>query len=336
MTSVRRLDLVAGILLLQLSLAAAATEHDVIGEVYRDENIVVSAGVPQSSSDVRNFGDVLSLIVEVQYDDNQVSLPQPDAKYFSTSWPESKGIYLKDIQSTQRTATGDLTDVIRHQFDFQVIGCPLATAMCRGERLYEIPEFTFEYDLIDAEGNTVSSKAVRFHPLPPNISIATTLELTEEGELNTFLSYFPNGAYPQPLSGIDSRYSSLGVIAGGLFLLLGGVLMSPFSFFKRKTDVSGTTDRWEPILEQLRAGAFADDAHQLDALRRCLVWYCTDKLGVDPFYWVKHQEEVSGQQQKGTGELVGYRDLFNDILLSPRGQGKQLLDRLSQLIAKGK
>ncbi len=112
--------------------------------------------------------------------------------------------------------------------------------------------------------------------------------------------------------------------------------MSPFSFFKRKAEVTRNSDRWEPVLEQLRAGAYTDDAHQIDALRRCLVWYCTDKLGVDPFYWVKHEEEVSGLQQKGTGDLSPFRELFNDILLSPRGQGKQLLDRLSQLIAKGR
>lgn len=112
--------------------------------------------------------------------------------------------------------------------------------------------------------------------------------------------------------------------------------MSPFNFFKRKTEVTRDNNRWEPVFEQLRAGAYADDAHQIDALRRCLVWYCTDKLGVDPFYWVKHEAEVSGQQQKGAGELVPFRELFNDILLSPRGQGKELLDRLSQLIAKAR
>ena len=110
--------------------------------------------------------------------------------------------------------------------------------------------------------------------------------------------------------------------------------MSPFNFFKRKTEVSVNRNRWEPVLDQLRAGNFPDDAHQLDAMRRCLVWYCTDKLGVDPFYWVKNEQEVSGEKQKGKGELAPYRDLFNDILLSPRGQGKQLLDRLTQILKR--
>ena len=112
--------------------------------------------------------------------------------------------------------------------------------------------------------------------------------------------------------------------------------MSPFNFFKRKSEVAVNSNRWEPILDQLRADTFPDDAHQLDAMRRCLVWYCTDKLGVDPFYWVKHEQEVSGEKQKGKGELAPFRDLFNDILLSPRGQGKQLLDRLTLLVAKGR
>lgn len=334
MTVVR--NLFAGIWLLQLSLLAAATEHDLVDEVYRDEDIIISAGIPEGEGAKHHFGDVLSLIVDIRYDAGRVSLPQLDEKYFSGSWPEAKGIYLQGLTTSQQSLAGDLPTLVRHQFRFQVIGCPLATAMCRGERIYELPEFTLEYSLIDSEGVAVTSKTAKFRPLPLNLAVDTLLELTEEGELNPFLSYFPNGAFPQPLSGIDSRYPSLGVLAGGLLLLIGGLLMSPFNFFKRKTDVSASTARWEPILEQLRAGAYTDDAHQLDALRRCLVWYCTDKLGVDPFYWVKHEEEVSGHQQKGTGELAGYSDLFKDILMSPRGQGKQLLDRFTQLIAKAR
>jgi hypothetical protein len=328
--------LIAGIVLLQLSLRATATEHELVNEVYRDDNIIILAGIPEAGNGKHHFGDVLSLIVDVRHDDARVHLQQLDAKYFLGSWPESKGIFLKDVESTRQSLSGDLATSVRYQFRFQVIGCPMATVLCRGERTYEVPEFALEYNLVDGEGVALSSKTAKFHPLPLTISIDTMLELTEEGELNTFLGYFPNGAFPQPLSGIDRRYLSVGVLAGGLLLLIGGVLMSPFSFFKRKTSVSGTAARWEPILEKLRAGVFPDDAHQLDELRRCLVWYCTDKLGVDPFYWVKPQEEVSGHQQKGTGELAAYRELFNDMLLGPRGQGKQLFDRLSQLIAKGK
>lgn len=334
MTAIR--NLIAGLVFVLLPMHVFAAADDMISEVYRDDNISISAGVTEIDSTIIHFGDVLSLLMTINYDDSKVRLQQPDTKYFSSTWLESKGIFLKDLQSSQQSGSGDLPFVDKHVFRFQIIGCPEATELCRGTRTYEIPEFTLKYDLIDPEGAVVSTHEAKFRPWPENVKVASTLALNEDGELDGFLSYFPTGAYPQPLSGIDSRYTSLGFIAGGLFLLLGGMLMSPFNFFKRKTSVAKINTRWEQPLEQLRSGAFTDDEHQLDALRRSVVWYCTDKLGVDPFYWIKHQDEVSGKQQKVAGELAGFRDLFTAILLSPRGQSKQLLDRFLQLTAKDK
>lgn len=327
--------LVATLLLLLCAVMQGYAQEQVI-EVYRDDNIAISAHIPEAGKAGLLFGDMMSLVLQVRYDDQRVRVPAPDSKFFASAWSEQQGPFLKDIQSSQDSVSGDLPVQDTHLFRFQMMACPAAQALCRGERLYQVPQFSLVYELLDGQGAVVSEQTAAFSPQPPNFKVSTSLELGEEGELQSFQSYFPNGAYPSPLSGVDSRYPSIGVIAGGLFLLLGGVFMSPFSFFKRKTEVTRNSDRWEPLLEQLRTGAYPDDAHQLDALRRCLVWYCTDKLGVDPFYWVKHEEEVSGQQQKGTGEFAPFRDLFRDVLLSPRGQGKQLLDRLTQLVSKAR
>jgi len=327
--------LLAGILL-QLLLSAQLMAQQQGNEVYRDENIVVNALITDADKADLHFGDVMTLDLQIRYDDARVRVPAPDSKFFAAAWPDSNGAFFKDVQSEQESVAGDMPVQDHHLVRFQILACPEALPLCRGERNYKVPEFSLTYELIDKEGVVLSEKTAVFQPQPQNITVQSTLELGEEGELQGFQTYFPNGAWPLPLSGNDSRYSSLGVITAGLFLLLGGVFMSPFSFFKRKTEVTRNSDRWEPVLEQLRAGGYPDDAHQIDALRRCLVWYCTDKLGVDPFYWVKHEEEVSGHQQKGGGEFAPFRELFHDILLSPRGQGKQLLDRLSQLIAKAR
>lgn len=324
---------VTAALLLLLMMPALTLAQQQFPEVFRDENVVVYAGIPGVEGEQKlHFGDVLTLVVQVRYDNERVRVPVPDSKFFGSAWTESEGAYFRTVESLQHGVDGGIQD--EYRFQFQLMACPAAQPLCRGDRLYQVPEFTLAYELIDAEGAVTGEKEAAFRPQQQKVTVSTSLELGEEGELQSFQSYFPNGAFPPPLSGVDSRAASIGVIAGGLLLLLGGVLMSPFSFFKRKAEVSINSDRWEPILNQLRAGNFPDDAHQLDAMRRCLVWYCTDKLGVDPFYWVKNEHEVSGEKQKGKGELAPYRDLFNDILLSPRGQGKQLLDRLNQLVVK--
>lgn len=327
-------NFIAGLAVILVSWSATVAGKDMVSEVFRDDNVVIAAGITEIDSTIIHFGDVLSLMMTVSYDKSKVKLQQPDSKFFSGTWLESAGIFLKDQQSVQQSGSGDQPTVDTHVFRFQIIGCPDTTKLCRGNRTYPIPEFILHYDLIDAGGAVQSTNEVKFTPWPENVKVATTLALNEDGELDPFPTYFPTGAFPQPLSGVDSRNSSFVLIAGGLFLLLGGLLMSPFSFLKRKASVSKVNARWEKPLEQLRSGAFTDDEHQLDALRRCVVWYCTDKLGVDPFYWVKHQDEVSGKQQKVAGDQASIRELFSEILLSPRGESKKLLDRFIQLTAK--
>ena len=84
--------------------------------------------------------------------------------------------------------------------------------------------------------------------------IASAIPLGEEGELNSFATYFPTGAYPNPLTGQDLRQSFTSMIAGGLIFLLGGILMSPFSFFKRKSLAEKSNKRWEEVLSTLKSG----------------------------------------------------------------------------------
>lgn len=110
--------------------------------------------------------------------------------------------------------------------------------------------------------------------------------------------------------------------------------MSPFSFFKRKSVADKSKNRWEDILSTLKSGELQNDKEFLDSLRKCLVWYIVDELKTDPFYWLKHETEVVHHDQKGTGDLAGYRELFIDILHSPEGKNDELLNRFTTLIAK--
>lgn len=320
------------ILLLSLILALSSgpgRSENLDFEVYSNDDISIAAGVVDLERKIVNFGDVLSLAVTISYDDGNVSIPEISPEFFSNVWPESQGAYLLDHRLSEGEANG--RPYIRSVFDFQIMACPDEEVLCRGSRQYTIPEFSLDYNRLDGSGNTVPAETVLFRPWPPMVMIASAIPLGEEGELNSFPTYFPTGGFPDPLSG-EADGSSAGLIAGSLFLLLGGILMSPFSFFKRASSVQKTSSRWEEVLEKIQGGEYQDDAHLFDAIRKCLVWYCTDELKVDPFYWVKHQEEVTTKEQKGTEEYGEYRQLFLDLLMSPQGQGMALTERLSALV----
>jgi hypothetical protein len=322
-----------GLIVGLLCFTVHAETEELIAQVYQDDNITIRAGVINLENRIIHFGEVLPLVVRVTYNSTEVQLQEMDAEFFTASWTEELGAYLLDSQSTKLTSASDTIQEQRDVYQFQILACPDGAVLCKGTRLYKIPEFTLQYKIIDEVGNELSAESVQFSPWPTDIMIASAIPLGEEGELNTFPTYFPTGAFPNPLSGVSYRQPSAGMIAGGLFLLLGGIFMSPFSFFKRKGFAVKEKTRWEEVLEQLKSGEIGAEDQFLDALRKCLVWYCVDTLKVDPYYWLKHEEEVSGEVHKSTGEFAEVKSLFIDLLHSPSGEGDVLLERLTGVIA---
>jgi hypothetical protein len=317
-----------------VSLPGYAQTGDVlIANVYQDDNVSIRAGIADLENHILHFGDVLSLIVEISYDPSEVQIQDIDGTFFSGAWTEAEGAFLLSHETFPEPESDGGINLSTHVFRFQILACPDGEVLCKGSRFYDIPEFSLEYHILDENSAEASVQTAQFRPWQTTLMIASAIPLGEEGELNSFGTYFPAGAYPKPLMGIIDRYSSSGFLAGGLILLMGGLLMSPFSIFKRKGFAARTKARWEDVLEKLKAGEVQNESEFLDILRKCLVWYCIDELDVDPFYWLKHEEEVMHDVQKGTGELAGYRELFLDLLHSPTGQNDELLDRFTRLIS---
>ncbi len=320
--------------LMGLSQLIYAQNFPLIANVYNDDNLSVRAGVMNMENRIIKFGDVLPMVIEVEYDASAIRLQEMDQEFFSQAWPEEQGAFLLDSSSSILSASANGLSTSSNIFRFQVMACPEGKVLCKGSRFYDLPEFQLEYTTLDNAGNDVSTESVQFRPWPANLMIASAIPLGKEGELNSFATYFPTGAYPNPLIGQDLRQSYKNMIAGGLIFLLGGILMSPFSFFKRKSVADKSKNRWEDILSTLKSGELQNDKEFLDSLRKCLVWYIVDELKTDPFYWLKHETEVVHDDQKGTGDLAGYRELFIDILHSPEGKNDELLNRFTTLIAK--
>jgi hypothetical protein len=320
-------------LLMVIPLGLYAQNFPLIANVYNDENLSVRAGIMNMENRIIKFGDVLPMVIEIEYDAGAVRLQEIGPEFFSMAWPEEQGAFLLDNSSNISPGMSGGMTKITNLFRFQVMACPEGKVLCKGSRFYDLPEFTLEFTTLDGTGNDVATDSVQFRPWPTNLMIASAIPLGEEGELNSFATYFPTGAYPNPLTGKDLRQSYSNMIAGGLIFLLGGILMSPFSFFKRKSVADKSKKRWEDVLKTLKSGEIQDEKQFLDALRKCLVWYIVDELKADPFYWLKHEEEVMEDAHKGTGDLAGYRELFLEVLHSPSGKNDDLLNRFTALIA---
>lgn len=319
------------LVLMVLPMGLKAQSAPLVANVYQDEYITVRAGIVDVENRIIKFGDLLPMVIEIEYDSSAIRLAEIGPDFFTQAWPEEMGAYL--LETTSSSASSASLTTSTNYFKFQILACPEGEVLCKGSRNYDLPEFTLEYSSLDGAGNDVASEAIQFRPWPANLLIASAIPLGEEGELNSFATYFPTGAYPNPLTGQDLRQSFTSMIAGGLIFLLGGILMSPFSFFKRKSLAEKSKKRWEEVLNTLKSGEIQNEKQFLDSFRKCLVWYCVDELKVDPFYWIKHEEEVMSDDHKGTGELAGYRELFIDVLQSPIEKNDELLVRFTTLIS---
>ena len=312
-----------------LAVALPAAAAELAAEVYRDDSITIRAGLQGSSSQVVHFGDVLVLIIAVSYDPDSVVVQEFDAAFFTAAWPASNGAQLVDWRIRHDRISDSRLKRMHVAYRFQILGCPDDdTPTCPGDRVYALPEFVLAYEDLNASGD--SARSVRFRPWPRRLTVATTLQSDEENQLLPFGTYFPAGGFPDPMIGED-RIRKHFVTAGiTLALLMGGLIMWPF---RSRTQGKTAADkpRWQQQLQVVREADIADDARFLDALRRCLVWYCNDELQLDPFVWLDLAE--SGDASDDDRTHADLRSLFIDLLHNPAGQGVEFRRRLETIIA---
>ena len=298
-------------------------------EVYRDDSITVRAGLQGSSSQYVHFGDVLVLLIAVSYDSNKVSIHELDETLFTSAWPVDAGAQLVDWQIRRGARSASRIKSVHATYRFQILGCPDdETPTCPGNRIYAWPEFVFGYEDLTASGD--SARSIHFRPWPETLTVSTTLQSDEDDQLYPFETYFPAGGYPDPLVGKDGMRRSFLTAGITLALMMGGILMWPFRS-RTQDKAADELPRWQQQLQNLRATDATDDARFMDALRRCLVWYCNDELKVDPFVWLDLAEPGDGSgDERNHAEL---RSLFIDLLHNPAGQGVEFRQRLENIVS---
>ncbi len=313
--------------------AALPAAAEFAAEVYRDDSITVRAGLQGNSSQYVHFGDVLVLIIAVSYDPNSVSIQELDAALFTSAWSADRGALLLDWRARHDAKSESRQKRVHATYRFQILGCPDDdTPTCPGDRDYALPEFVLEYQDLNASSD--AARSIRFRPWPETLTVSTTLQSDEEDQLFPFESYFPAGGYPDPLVGEDGIRTSVLTAGITLALFMGGLVMWPF---RSRTQEKSAADmpRWQQQLQILREADTADDARFLDALRRCLVWYCNDELQLDPFVWLDLAEpgDAAGDDAGDDRTHADLRSLFMDLLHNPAGQGVEFRQRLEKIIS---
>ena len=106
--------------------------------------------------------------------------------------------------------------------------------------------------------------------------------------------------------------------------------MWPFRFKKQSPFAAKMANRWQELWDELQDDSVTDEARFFDRLRRCVVWYCTDELGEDPYNWLRTTER--GADRDADETLEDLRGLFVDLLQNPAGQGPELRTRFAGLV----
>ncbi len=319
-----------------LSLLAApvgASPDWLVAEAYRDPAIRIHAGLAGGGERVIHFGDELVMVVDVAFDPQQVAVSNFNESLFADAFSSVNGVYLSRADIGARRGDPPLARHLRGEFRFQLAACPNAgRPTCPGERYFPVPELQIELE----DRATGEIRVLAVQPEPQSLTVLPTLQLDANKQLFPFEVYFPNGGYPQPLTGQDGTRTSIIATGLAMVLLTGGLFMWPFRK-RSKAATAKAVVRWKEELDALRAGDVKDEARFLDRLRRCLVWYCNDELGVDAFIWLDLAERSDDERDAAEDDksLSGLRDLFVDVLQSQGGQTTELLGRLEALIARG-
>lgn len=315
--------------------SAAVVADDYAAEVYRDAAITINAGLVGDSRRIVQFGDVLTMIITVNYDAGAVSLRETDGEFLDAAWPDGAAVVLLDRQVQHGAGPDRGTRQLRGVLRFQVVGCPADLVTCPENRTYSMPNFTLEYQRLRAGDADDTRKSVTFRPWPGGLTVPTTLTRDEENQLYSFETYFPTGGYPDPLTGRDGMRASILTVGSALAILIGGMLMWPFRSRAQK-ELAAEKPRWQTLLQELGDDGGDNESRYLDALRRCLVWYCNDELRIDPFVWLDLVERGAEDKEDvgDEGEHAELRELFVELLHSPRGRGPELRLQLEGLIAR--
>lgn len=271
----------AGVLFALFAMTAQAAQT--VPEVYKDDYILVRAGIAEIGIQPIHIGDALSMVVQLEFDTRQVRVETLDSDFFQRAFSRQKGFKLYAAPDITEEEAKDSQLKIRASWPFQILDCPGDLETCAGFKTYDLPLITVSYQLIDDSGQALNNKSVRFRPSPDKISLSPAIAAVS-APVGKITDHFPSGAYPNTLPIAGSSHVGLAALLVGSLLFAVGVNRRFSKGGPRQHAASrrSTTSRWEHALEHLREASVPDD-QWADLLRRAATWYCMDELGRNPY-----------------------------------------------------
>lgn len=302
------------ILLISWLFAAGSLQASPVPVVYDDEYVSIKAGVPAVGVRPLHIGDVLSLVIAIEYHPGRSRPQLLDGDFFNRSFAEHRSIALIGEPQITNIKQNDGKQRLQATWQFQVLGCPDETTSCPGSRHYELPILSLTYQLVDDAGNTLNHKAARFLPWPGQIAISPALPIVD-GD-NAFSDLFPAGAYPETAgTELMPGISWIATFAGLILLAASfGRTAAPAKTAAVPRTEGVLSTRWQRALAAAEDRSI-DDAKRSDLLRRSFTWYCLDEVGENPYRWLQNGAIARAEAACNSENLRGF---FLDLLQQER------------------
>ena len=278
---------------LVLLAALAVPAFADIPVVYEDDHVRVRSGIEQAGSRPMHVGDVLDLVVDVEFDAGNVQVERPDDEFFERAFAANPAIrlYRPGVVTTREAGGGVAHLAVR--WPIQAVACPAGAAACPGVKSYELPVLDLAYQLVGSEG-TGDGRSARFRPWPATLTLTPAIAVDGHRELSLG-DAVPGGAWPTPLAVPAGSTVAAWLIGLGLLILLASALQA----FRRDhghlpvVRLHHTATRWERALASLESEQLGDDQWS-DLFRRAINWYCLDELGSNPCSWLGTPAPAAG------------------------------------------
>ena len=92
-------------------------------EVYSDEQVRIYSGLGDNGATVLQFGDVVELVVAVEFDAAKTQVPELDEQFFESAWPPGGGVLLQGFELNRGRGRTDRADAMQAKYRFQVLAC---------------------------------------------------------------------------------------------------------------------------------------------------------------------------------------------------------------------
>jgi len=294
-----------------LNLARAEGSLQTGPVVYEDRNITVRSSVINIESETFHLGQVISVVIGLDYQPSRVRTVNFDGTLLAGSWDQLEWISLVDGPRLSKRTVSDNYTSVEAIYDFQLLGCPEVVTPCPGGKLYQLPDISLYLELIDDNQRVVSTDQVIFRPWPGSIAVTSALPLIG-GKLAPFQFYFPRRAFGLPVSVEANPYPMLIIFFVG-FLTIGGMAFAPVARIwvrhRFPSRISILDSRWEMVLDRLREDNIKDDEFW-EGVRVAITSYCHDLYNLNTVHWAMESADNSSQTESNDEEIVNLKKLY--------------------------